>query len=191
MQIPEEPVVFSKAASALAGPNDAIAYSDAMSKLDWEVELGIIIGKRAFDIDEAAALDYVLGYTVVNDVSERVWQLERGGQWMKGKSYPGFCPAGPWLVTREEVPDPQALRLWLEVNGERRQDGRTATMIFSVARIVSYLRQFARLEPGDLICTGTPPGVGAGMTPPVFLVPGDTVRLGIEGLGEQSQRIGR
>lgn len=191
MAIPGEPVVFSKAASALGGPNDDIPFSDAMTKLDWEVELGIVIGTSAFDVAESAALDHVLGYTLVNDVSERAWQLERGGQWIKGKSHPGFCPAGPWLVTRDAVADPQALRLWLDVNGMRRQDGSTASMIFPVAHIVSYLSRFARLDPGDLICTGTPAGVGAGFKPPVFLSPGDRIDLGIDGLGEQHQIVAR
>jgi 2-keto-4-pentenoate hydratase/2-oxohepta-3-ene-1,7-dioic acid hydratase in catechol pathway len=189
MAIPVEPVVFSKATSALSGPNDAIPFGRGMTKLDWEVELGVVIGRPAFQVSEADALDHVLGYTVVNDVSERAWQLERGGQWMKGKSHPGFCPVGPWLVTRDEIPDPQALALWLDVNGERRQDGSTSSMIFPVALVISHLSQFARLEPGDLICTGTPAGVGAGFKPQVFLGPGDTVRLGIAGLGEQQQRV--
>ncbi|HVI99494.1 MAG TPA: fumarylacetoacetate hydrolase family protein [Sphingomonas sp.] len=189
MAIPSEPVVFSKAASALSGPNDAIPFTDDMTKLDWEVELGIVIGRPAFRVSTADALDHVFGYTLVNDVSERAWQLERGGQWIKGKSHPGFCPAGPWLVTRDEVPDPQALALRLEVNGEPMQDGTTADMIFPVAEIVSYLSRFARLEPGDLICTGTPAGVGAGMSPARFLKPGDSVRLTIDGLGEQTQRV--
>lgn len=191
MAIPSEPVVFSKAASSLSGPNDAIPFINEMTKLDWEVELGIVIGKAAFDIPEADALDCVLGYTVVNDVSERAWQLDRGGQWMKGKSYPGFCPVGPWLVTADDVPDPQLLDLWLDVNGQRRQNGSTAMMIFPVAEIVSYLSRFARLEPGDLICTGTPAGVGAGMSPPLFLTAGDRLMLGISGLGHQSQIVER
>jgi 2,4-didehydro-3-deoxy-L-rhamnonate hydrolase len=189
MAIPSEPVVFSKAPSSLSGPNDPIPFRQDMTKLDWEVELGIVVGRPAFHVSEAEALDHVFGYTVVNDVSERAWQLDRGGQWMKGKCHPNFCPVGPWLVTRDEVPDPQALSLWLEVNGARKQDGNTASMIFPVARIVSYLSQFARLEPGDLICTGTPAGVGAGFKPQVFLKPGDTVRLGIAGMGEQEQRV--
>lgn len=189
MAIPSEPVVFSKAPSSLCGPNDPIPFRQDMTKLDWEVELGIVVGRPAYHVSEADALDHVFGYTVVNDVSERAWQLDRGGQWMKGKCHPNFCPAGPWLVTRDEVPDPQALALWLEVNGERKQDGNTASMIFPVARIVSYLSQFARLEPGDLICTGTPAGVGAGFKPQVFLKPGDSVRLGIAGMGEQAQRV--
>ncbi|MGY4398945.1 2,4-diketo-3-deoxy-L-fuconate hydrolase [Sphingomonas sp. UYAg733] len=191
MSIPDEPVVFSKAASALSGPSDAIPFSDGMTKLDWEVELGIVIGTAAFDVAEGAALDHVFGYTLINDVSERAWQLERGGQWIKGKSHPGFCPAGPWLVTRDGVADPQNLRLWLDVNGDRRQDGSTAAMIFPAAQIISYLSRFARLEPGDLICTGTPAGVGAGFKPPVFLSPGDRLELGIDGLGMQCQIVAR
>lgn len=189
MPIPAEPVVFSKAASALSGPGDAIPFTRDMTKLDWEVELGVVIGRPAFQVAEREALDHVFGFTLVNDVSERAWQLERGGQWVKGKSHPGFCPAGPWLTTRDDVRDPQQLALWLDVNGARVQDGTTADMIFPVAEIVSYLSRFARLEPGDLICTGTPAGVGAGMSPQRFLKPGDTVRLGIDGLGEQSQRV--
>lgn len=189
MTIPEEPVVFSKAASALSGPEDPIRWREDMRKLDWEVELGVVIGRPAFEVNEADALAAVLGYTIVNDVSERAWQLERGGQWMKGKSYPSFCPVGPWIATADEIPDPQALRLWLEVDGERVQDGTTADMIFPVAQVVSYLSRFARLEPGDLICTGTPAGVGAGFDPPRFLSEGSEVRLGIEGLGEQHQRV--
>ena len=189
MPIPAEPVVFSKAASALSGPGDAIPFTRDMTKLDWEVELGVVIGRPAFQVAEREALDHVFGFTLVNDVSERAWQLERGGQWVKGKSHPGFCPAGPWLTTRDDVRDPQQLALWLDVNGARVQDGTTADMTFPVAEIVSYLSRFARLEPGDLICTGTPAGVGAGMSPQRFLKPGDTVRLGIDGLGEQSQRV--
>lgn len=186
MPIPGEPIVFSKAVSSLSGPNDAIPFRSDMTKLDWEVELGLVVGRSTYQVTEEDALAHLLGYTIVNDVSERAWQIERNGQWMKGKSHPGFCPAGPWLVTRDEVPDPQALRLWLDVNGERRQDGTTGDMIFSVAKLVSYLSSFARLEPGDLICTGTPAGVGAGLKPPVFLSRGDTLRLGIDGLGEQA-----
>jgi 2,4-didehydro-3-deoxy-L-rhamnonate hydrolase len=189
MAIPVEPVVFSKATSSLSGPNDPIPFGRAMTKLDWEVELGVVIGRQAFQVSEADALSHVFGYAVVNDVSERAWQLERGGQWMKGKSHPGFCPVGPWLVTRDEVPDPQALALWLDVNGERRQDGSTESMIFPIALLISHLSQFARLEPGDLILTGTPAGVGAGFKPQIFLEPGDEVRLGISGLGEQRQRV--
>ncbi|MBW6532512.1 fumarylacetoacetate hydrolase family protein [Sphingomonas sp. RRHST34] len=187
--IPDEPVVFSKAASALAGPNDTIHWHASMTKLDWEVELGIVIGRPAHRVPEDRALGHVLGYTIVNDLSERAWQMERGGQWMKGKSHPGFCPVGPWIVTRDEVPDPQALSLWLDVDGGRMQDGNTRDMIAGVARIISYLSDFTRLMPGDLICTGTPAGVGAGVKPPRFLGPGAKLRLGIDGLGEQRQQV--
>lgn len=189
MAIPSEPVVFAKAASALSGPNDPIPYPPGMTRLDWEVELGVVIGRPAYRIAEAEALDHVFGYVLANDVSERAWQLERGGQWMKGKSHPGFCPIGPWLATRDEIGDPQALSLWLDVNGARKQDGTTAAMIFPVTAIVRYLSHFARLDAGDLILTGTPAGVGSGFKPPVFLSPGDEVRLGVDGLGEQHQRV--
>lgn len=189
LPIPDEPILFTKASATFCGPTDPIPFSPRMSKLDWEVELGVVIGRAALEVSEEDALDHVLGYTVVNDVSERVWQQERGGQWVKGKSYPNFCPTGPWLVTRDEVADPQALALWLDVNDAPMQRGSTASMIFSVRRIVSYMSQFCRLEPGDLICTGTPPGVGAGLRPPRFLRPGDRVTLGIEGLGSQGQTV--
>ena len=189
MEVPTEPILFNKSLATYCGPNDPILFSPKMTKLDWEVELGIVIGKPALNIDLDNALDHVFGYTVVNDVSERAWQLERGGQWVKGKSFPNFCPTGPWLVTRDEVDDPQSLSMWLDVNGQRMQNGSTATMIFSVAEIVAYMSEFCLLEPGDLICTGTPPGVGAGMKPPQFLKPGDTVELGIEHLGSQRQTV--
>ncbi|MCY6379487.1 fumarylacetoacetate hydrolase family protein [Hoeflea prorocentri] len=189
MDIPEEPILFNKASGTFCAPNDPILYSPKMSKLDWEVELGIVIGTAALNVERENALDHVLGYTVVNDVSERSWQLERGGQWAKGKGFPNFCPTGPWIVTGDEVADARALPMWLDVNGQRMQSGNTNTMIFDVATIVSYLSEFMRLEPGDLICTGTPPGVGAGMKPPVWLGPGDNVSLGIDGLGEQQQRV--
>lgn len=189
LPVPDEPILFNKSSVTYCGPNDPILWSDKMTKLDWEVELGVVIGKPALNVSHADALDHVLGYCVVNDVSERAWQQERGGQWTKGKSFPNFCPTGPMLVTRDEVPDPGRLAMWLEVNGERVQDGSTARMIFDVATIVSYMSEFTRLEPGDLICTGTPPGVGAGFKPPRFLKPGDQVRLGIEGLGEQTQSV--
>ena len=166
-----------------------ILYSPKMTKLDWEVELGIVIGKRALNITKADALDHILGFTVVNDLSERAWQLERGGQWAKGKSFPNFSPTGPWIVTPDEVGDAAALPMWLDVNGGRMQTGNTKTMIFDPATIVSYLSEFMVLKPGDLICTGTPPGVGAGMNPPQFLSIGDTVSLGIEGLGTQSKTV--
>lgn len=189
MDIPDEPILFNKSSATYCGPFDPILFSPKMSKLDWEVELGIVIGMPALNISKEQALDHVFGYVLVNDVSERAWQLERGGQWVKGKSFPNFCPTGPVLVTADEIEDPQALELWLDVNGERMQSGSTSKMIFDVATIVSYLSEFCRLEPGDLICTGTPPGVGAGKNPPVFLKTGDRVALGIQGLGEQAQTV--
>lgn len=189
MAIPQEPIVFFKATSAIAGPDDPVAIPPGAEKVDWEVELAFVVGREARYVEEAEALDHVAGYTIVNDVSERAYQLERGGQWVKGKSADGFGPTGPWLVTADEVPDPQALRLWLEVDGARRQEGSTATMIFGVAHLVSYLSRFMSLQPGDIVTTGTPPGVGMGMKPPVYLEPGQTMTLGIEGLGRQSQRL--
>ncbi|MCD9123237.1 fumarylacetoacetate hydrolase family protein [Cupriavidus sp. UGS-1] len=189
MPIPSEPIVFLKATSSLNGPNDPVMLPRDSVKSDWEVELGVVIGTRAQDVSPAAALDHVAGYCVVNDVSEREFQIERGGTWDKGKGCDTFCPVGPWLVTRDEVPDPQALSLWLDVNGERMQSGTTATMVFDVATLVSYVSRFMTLHPGDLICTGTPPGVGMGLKPPRFLRAGDTMRLGIEGLGEQMQQV--
>ena len=188
--IPKEPVVFLKAITCLNGPYDDVILPRDSRKTDWEVELGVVIGTRASYVDEARALEHVAGYTVVNDVSEREFQLERGGTWDKGKGCDTFGPVGPWLVTREEVPDVQNLGMWLDVNGQRMQTGNTRTMIFSVARLVSYVSRFMTLEPADIITTGTPPGVGAAKKPqPIFLKPGDTVRLGIDGLGEQSQKI--
>ncbi|WP_043613999.1 fumarylacetoacetate hydrolase family protein [Ensifer sp. ZNC0028] len=189
LPVPSEPILFNKASGTFCGPNAPLLYSENMSKLDWEVELGIVIGKRALGISRDAAMDHVFGYTVVNDVSERAWQMERGGQWVKGKSFPNFCPTGPWLVTKDEVPDPQTLSMWLDVNGERMQAGTTARMIFDVATIVSYMSEFCVLEPGDLICTGTPPGVGMGKKPPRYLKPGDVVELCIDGLGRQRQVV--
>lgn len=189
MAIPSEPVLFSKAGSALSGPYDPIPFGADMTKLDWEVELAVVIGTSAFRVTTDQALDHVFGYAVVNDVSERAWQLERAGQWMKGKSHPGFCPLGPWLITVDEVPDPQALTLRCSVNGIERQAGTTANMIFSVAELVSYLSRFTRLQPGDVICTGTPAGVGAGFKPPIFLGVGDKVELTIDGLGVQRQSV--
>lgn len=191
MPVPEEPILFNKGSSTFCGPNDPLLYSEKMSKLDWEVELGVVIGQPALNVSRASALDYVLGYCLVNDVSERAWQAERGGQWVKGKSFPNFCPTGPLLVTGDELGDPGQLGLWTEVNGERVQDGTTEKMIFDVATIVSYMSEFTQLEPGDLICTGTPPGVGMGFKPPRYLKPGDRVRLGIEGLGTQEQTVKR
>ena len=189
MAIPAEPVVFNKWTSAIVGPNDDVVIPRGSTKTDWEVELGVVIGTRCKDVDKAYALDYVAGYCVVNDVSEREWQLERGGQWDKGKGFDTFGPIGPWLVTRDEVPDPQQLGLWLEVDGHRYQNGNTRTMIFAVAELVAYLSRCMTLLPGDIISTGTPPGVGLGIKPePVYLKPGQTMRLGIDGLGEQRQR---
>jgi 2-keto-4-pentenoate hydratase/2-oxohepta-3-ene-1,7-dioic acid hydratase in catechol pathway len=185
--IPSEPVLFLKATSAIMGPNDDIVIPRGSTKTDWEVELGVVIGKRASYVEAADALDYVAGYCVANDVSEREFQIERGGTWDKGKGCDTFGPLGPWLVTRDEIKDPQDLSMWLEVNGKRFQDGSTKTMIFEVAHLVHYVSQFMTLLPGDVISTGTPPGVGLGQKPPVFLGPGDVVRLGIQGLGEQRQ----
>ncbi|WP_338760264.1 fumarylacetoacetate hydrolase family protein [Massilia sp. METH4] len=190
MAVPGEPVLFMKATSAIIGPNDAVVLPRGSVKSDWEVELGVVIGTRARYVDEAKALDYVAGYCVVNDLSEREYQLERGGQWDKGKGCDTFGPVGPWLVTTDEVPDPQDLDLWLEVNGKRYQQGSTRTMVFTVAQLVSYISRFMTLHPGDIISTGTPPGVGLGQKPePVYLRPGDTMRLGITGLGEQRQAV--
>ncbi len=187
---PSEPVVFMKAITCLQGPNDAVVIPRGSRKTDWEVELGVVIGSRAQYVEERDALEHVAGYVVVNDVSEREFQLERAGTWDKGKGCDTFGPVGPWLVTREEIPDVQGLGMWLEVNGERMQTGNTRTMIFGVARLVSYISRFMTLEPGDIITTGTPPGVGAAKKPkPIFLKPGDTVRLGIDGLGEQRQSV--
>ncbi|MCY1254419.1 Ureidoglycolate lyase [compost metagenome] len=189
MPLPAEPIVFLKANSSLNGPDDAVMLPFGSEKTDWEVELGVVIGSTARNVSREAALDHVAGYCVVNDVSEREFQIERGGTWDKGKGCDTFCPAGPWLVTRDEVPDPQALGLWLEVNGERMQKGSTATMVFDVATVVSYVSRFMTLLPGDLIATGTPPGVGMGFKPPRFLKAGDTMRLGVDGLGEQTQQV--
>lgn len=190
MPIPAEPIVFMKATSCISGPQDPVLRPPGAEKLDWEVELGVVIGQTARSVSLAKALDHVAGYCVVNDVSERAFQLERGGTWDKGKGCDTFGPIGPWLVTRDEVPDPQALALWLDVNGEPRQRGNTATMIFSVAEIVSYLSRYMTLMPGDVICTGTPPGVGMSMKPaPQFLRDGDVMTLGIAGLGDQRQKV--
>lgn len=185
--VPSEPVIFMKASSTIVGPNDDIIIPRGSVKTDWEVELGVIIGKRAKYVSEAEALDHVAGYCVTNDVSEREFQIEHEGQWTKGKSCDTFGPIGPWLATRDEVPDPQDLKMWLEVNGKRYQDGSTATMVYGVAFLVSYLSRFMTLHPGDVISTGTPPGVGMGQNPQVYLKPGDVVTLGIEGLGDQRQ----
>ncbi len=186
--VPDEPVIFMKATSAVCGPDDAVEIPRGSEKTDWEVELGVVIGKPAKHVDEAQALEHVAGYCVINDVSERSFQIERGGQWTKGKSCDTFGPIGPWLATPDEVPDPQDLAMWLEVDGKRYQDGSTRTMVFGVAFLVSYLSRFMSLWPGDVISTGTPPGVGLGQKPPVYLRPGQTIRLGIDGLGEQTQR---
>lgn len=189
MAIPTEPVLFMKATSAIVGPNDDVEIPPRAEKVDWEVELGVVIGKTARYVSKADALDHVAGYCVVNDVSERAYQLERGGQWDKGKGCDTFGPLGPWLVTRDEIPDAQALALWLEVDGKRYQNGNTSTMIFDVPTLVSYISQFMSLQPGDVISTGTPPGVGLGQKPhPVYLGVGQVMRLGITGLGEQRQR---
>jgi 2-keto-4-pentenoate hydratase/2-oxohepta-3-ene-1,7-dioic acid hydratase in catechol pathway len=187
MAVPGEPILFMKATSAICGPNDPIFIPRNYEKTDWEVELGVIIGSRAKYVSEEDALDHVAGYCVINDVSERAFQIEREGQWTKGKSHDNFGPIGPYLVTTDEIPDPQNLGMWLDVNGERLQDGSTKTMIFGVVHLVSYISQFMTLKPGDIISTGTPPGVGMGQTPPRYLRAGDEVRLGIEGLGEQHQ----
>ncbi|SHL10828.1 2-keto-4-pentenoate hydratase/2-oxohepta-3-ene-1,7-dioic acid hydratase (catechol pathway) [Bradyrhizobium lablabi] len=188
-QIPTEPIFFLKANTALSGPNDPVEKPRDSIKLDWEVEIAAIIGTRAKYVSEADALNHVAGYCVCNDVSERNFQLERLGQWTKGKSHDTFGPLGPWLVTKDEIPDVQKLSLWLDVNGKRRQTGSTSTMIFSMAKCIAYVSRFLTLLPGDVITTGTPPGVGAGMKPPQFLNVGDVVTLGIEGLGEQRQQI--
>ena len=187
LPVPSEPILFSKATSAIVGPNDNVEIPRNSSETDWEVELGIIIGKKAKYINENEAEEYIAGYCVVNDVSERAFQIKREGQWTKGKSCDTFGPTGPYLVTKDEIPDVQNLKMYLDVNGKRMQDGSTNTMIFSAKHIVYYLSQFMSLNPGDVIATGTPPGVGLGMKPPVFLKAGDTMKLGIEGLGEQNQ----
>ncbi|MGV3680663.1 MAG: fumarylacetoacetate hydrolase family protein [Acidovorax sp.] len=188
MQAPAEPVLFMKAVTSLSGPNDQVRIPPGSQKTDWEVELGLVIGTRASHVSEAAALQHVAGYVLANDVSERAWQIERGGQWVKGKSYDTFAPIGPWLVTPDEVADPHALDLWLEVNGQRVQNGNTRNFIFRLPQVISYISQFMTLEPGDVVLTGTPAGVGLGQKPaPWFLKPGDVVRLGATGLGEQRQ----
>jgi ureidoglycolate lyase len=189
LPVPTEPVVFNKWTSAIVGPNDDVEIPRGSTKTDWEVELGVVIGRACKNVEAADALDYVAGYCVVNDISEREWQIERGGQWDKGKGFDTFGPIGPWLVTRDEVPDPQQLDLWLEVDGHRYQNGNTRTMIFGVAQVVAYLSRCMSLQPGDVISTGTPPGVGLGIKPaPIYLKAGQTMRLGIAGLGEQKQR---
>jgi 5-carboxymethyl-2-hydroxymuconate isomerase len=187
--IPAEPVVFMKALSSLSGPNDPVVLPKGHTKTDWEVELGLVIGSKASYVDQGKGLDHIAGYTICNDVSERAFQIERGGQWTKGKSCDTFAPVGPWLVTRDEITDVQKLKMFTDVNGTRMQDGTTANLIFSVDFIIHYLSQFMTLLPGDLVITGTPAGVGLGKKPPLFLKAGDTMTLGIEGLGEQTQTL--
>jgi 2-keto-4-pentenoate hydratase/2-oxohepta-3-ene-1,7-dioic acid hydratase in catechol pathway len=187
MEVPAEPVLFMKATSAICGPFDDVLIPPGSEKTDWEVELGIVIGDRAKHVSEENALNHVAGYCVINDLSERAYQLERCGQWVKGKSYDTFAPMGPWLVTRDEVSDPSNLSLWLEVDGHRYQSGSTQKMVFGVAKLVSYLSSFMTLNPGDIISTGTPPGVGLGQKPPIYLKPGQIMRLSVDGLGEQQQ----
>jgi 2-keto-4-pentenoate hydratase/2-oxohepta-3-ene-1,7-dioic acid hydratase in catechol pathway len=188
MEVPAEPILFTKWTSCIAGPDDDLALPPDSSTTDWEVELGIVIGNGGRDIPQDRAADHIAGYCLINDISERDWQLRRGGTWDKGKGYDGFGPIGPWLVTADEIPDPLALRLWLDVDGHRYQDGTTATMVFGPLEIVAYASRFTTLHPGDVIATGTPPGVGMGQKPPVYLQRGQVMRLGIEGLGEQRQR---
>lgn len=187
MEVPPEPVVFMKATSSICGPNDDVRIPRGSTKSDWEVELAVVIGKHAKYVSEDDAMDYVAGYCVVNDLSEREFQIERSGQWVKGKSCDTFAPIGPWLVTKDEIADPQNLHMWLEVDGHRYQNGSTSTMVYGVSHLVSYLSQFMSLHPGDVISTGTPPGVGLGQDPPKYLTVGQQMRLGIEGLGEQQQ----
>lgn len=191
LPVPKEPVIFLKANSAIIGPNDDVLIPRGSKKTDWEVELGVIIGKKASYVSEAEAMDHVAGYCVINDVSEREFQIERGGTWDKGKGCDTFGPLGPWLVTADEVPDPQNLSMWLEVDGHRYQNGSTKTMVFGVRHLVHYVSQFMTLHPGDVISTGTPPGVGMGQKPdPIYLKGGEVMRLGIQGLGEQRQKVG-
>jgi 2,4-diketo-3-deoxy-L-fuconate hydrolase len=189
MQVPPEPVIFMKATSAICGPDDEVVLPRGSTKTDWEVELAVVIGRRARYVSEDEAMGHVAGYCVMNDLSEREYQLERSGQWVKGKSCDTFAPLGPWLVTRDEVPDPHGLRMWLEVNGHRYQDGSSSTMVYRVPFLVSYLSRFMTLQPGDVISTGTPPGVGMGQRPPRYLGAGDVMQLSIEGLGVQRQRV--
>ena len=192
LPVPKEPVIFLKANSAIIGPNDEVLIPRRSVKTDWEVELGVVIGKKASYVSEAEAMDHVAGYCVINDVSEREFQIERGGTWDKGKGCDTFGPIGPWLVTADEVADPQDLAMWLEVDGHRYQNGSTRTMVFGVRHLVHYVSQFMTLHPGDVISTGTPPGVGMGQKPaPIYLKGGEVMRLGIAGLGEQTQRVGR
>jgi len=188
MEVPPEPIMFMKATSAVIGPNDNVIIPKNSQKSDWEVELGVIIGKEAKYISEQQSQDHIAGYCIVNDLSERAFQIERSGQWVKGKSCDTFGPIGPYLVTKDEIADPQNLKLWLDLNGKRMQDGSTKTMVYGVNFLVSYLSQFMSLQPGDIISTGTPPGVGMGMKPQIFLKPGDVITLGIDGLGQQTQK---
>jgi len=189
IDLPDEPILFSKAVTSLSGPNDPVVLPRGSTKADWEVEMAVVIGRRAQYVSQEEALGVIAGYSIMNDVSEREYQLERDGQWLKGKSFDTFAPLGPWLVTPDEVPDPQNLRLWLNVNGDSRQDGKTSDMIFGVSNIISTISRYMTLMPGDVIPTGTPPGVGLGRTPPMFLKPGDVIDLGVEGLGEQRQEV--
>jgi 2-keto-4-pentenoate hydratase/2-oxohepta-3-ene-1,7-dioic acid hydratase in catechol pathway len=189
LDLPPEPVIFMKATSAICGPNDPIVIPRGSTKTDWEVELAVVIGKRAKYVTQAEAMDYIAGFAITNDVSERSFQNERAGQWTKGKSCDNFGQIGPWLVTRDEILDPQNLSMWLTVNGQMMQNGSTKTMVYSVANVVSYLSNFMSLQPGDVISTGTPPGVGMGLNPQQYLLPGDVVELGIEGLGRQRQNV--
>jgi 2-keto-4-pentenoate hydratase/2-oxohepta-3-ene-1,7-dioic acid hydratase in catechol pathway len=191
MAIPDEPVIFFKSTTAITGPNDGLVIPEGSQKTDWEVELAVVIGKTTRSVSEDKAMTHVAGYLLHNDYSERAWQLERGGQWVKGKSADTFAPLGPWLATKDEIPDPHHLRLWLKVNGETKQDGTTANLIFKIPFIISYLSRFMTLLPGDIISTGTPAGVGLGFKPPQYLNPGDTVELGIDGLGTQKQIASR
>jgi len=187
--LPDEPILFAKAVTALNGPNDPVVLPEGARKADWEVKLAVVIGRTARSVDEEEALNHVAGYTVINDLSERAWQFERGGQWIKGKSFDTFAPLGPWLVTRDQVPDPQNLRLWLSVNGVMRQDSHTSRMNFGVAAAVAYISRCMTLLPGDVVTTGTPAGIGNAAKPPVFLKPGDIIELGVEGLGGQRQEV--
>ena len=189
IDIPEQPILFSKAVTSLSGPNDPVVLPKDSVKGDWEVELAVIIGRKAQYVEQADALDVIAGYSIINDVSEREFQLERCGQWVKGKSFDTFAPLGPWLVTPDEVPNPRNLKLWLDVNNTHRQDANTSDMIFGVRHLVSDISRYMTLLPGDVIATGTPPGVGLGHEPPIFLKPGDVMRLGVEGLGEQRQEV--
>ncbi|MFK4826237.1 fumarylacetoacetate hydrolase family protein [Paenochrobactrum sp. BZR 588] len=190
MPVPAEPVIFMKATSALCGPDDTVLIPRNSTKTDWEVELGVVVGKAGKYIDQANAMDHVAGYCVINDVSEREWQLERGGTWDKGKGFDTFGPIGPWLVTKDEIADPHDLAMWLDVDSHRYQNGSTKTMVFGVPELISYVSRCMSLQPGDIISTGTPPGVGMGQKPPLYLQGGETIRLGIEGLGVQCQKVG-